>query len=74
VLGVAAFQAGTGAGIMTLFVLAPIGALVYAIYTRVILELIIAVFRIAEHTRDGVAELRAARAGAQEPAGESVPG
>jgi hypothetical protein len=51
---VAAFSNSVGLGILTLVVFAPIGALLYVIYTRVILEFIIVVFRIAEYTREMV--------------------
>jgi hypothetical protein len=45
---IAAFAADPVLGLLTLVVLAPIGFLLYVIYTRVILELIIVIFRILE--------------------------
>ena len=69
---IAAFRVNGGLGVATLFILAPVGALFYVIYTRVILEFIITVFRIAEYNRDTVLELRAARAGAPPTAPETV--
>lgn len=70
---IAAFRVNAGFGVVTLVVLAPLAALFYAIYTRVILEFIITVFRIAEYNRDTVLELRAARAGTPPPAPDIVP-
>jgi hypothetical protein len=61
---VAAFRESPGLGIATLIIIAPLLTLLYAIYTRVILEFIITVFRIAEYNRDAVIELRALRGGA----------
>jgi uncharacterized membrane protein len=48
----AAFQENAGLGVLFLFVVAPVLALIYTIYARVLLELIIQVFRIAELLRD----------------------
>jgi Domain of unknown function (DUF4282) len=59
----AAFQINGGLGVVTLFVLAPLTALLYVIYTRVFLELVVAIIRIAEYNRDALGELRAARGG-----------
>ena len=44
----AAFTDSVAAGLVTLLVFAPLAALVYLIYTRVILEVIICLFRIME--------------------------
>jgi len=52
---IAAFTSSAGAGILTLVILAPLGALLYTVYTRVILEFIIVVFRIAEYNGELVA-------------------
>jgi len=52
---IGAFTNSAGAGIITLLILAPLGALVYTVYTRVILEFIIVVFRIAEYNGELVA-------------------
>jgi hypothetical protein len=46
-------------GIVTLVILAPLGALFYVVYTRVVLEFIIVVFRIAEYTHELVELTRA---------------
>ena len=55
---IGAFTNSAGAGILTLVILAPLGALVYTVYTRVILEFIIVVFRIAEYNGELVALAR----------------
>jgi hypothetical protein len=65
---IAAFRVSGAVGAVTLFILAPVAALFYTIYTRVALEFVITVFRIAEYNRDAVLELRAARGGVQSPA------
>jgi hypothetical protein len=49
---VAAFQESAALGLLVLIIGAPIGALIYIIYARVILEFIIQVFRIGELLRD----------------------
>jgi hypothetical protein len=64
---IAAFRTSAWFGALTLFILAPLAALFYTVYTRVILEFIITVFRIAEYNRDTVLELRAARSGTPPP-------
>lgn len=51
---VIAFAADTGFGVLTLLVLAPLGALIYLIFARVYLELIIVIFKIRE-SLDGMA-------------------
>ena len=56
---IAAFANSAGAGIVTLLIIAPLLSLLYVIYTRVILELIIVVFRIAENTHEMVELTRA---------------
>lgn len=43
-----AFAEDTGLGVLTLFVLAPLGGLLYLILARVWLELIIVIFKIRE--------------------------
>jgi hypothetical protein len=45
---IAAFREDTALGIVTLLVVAPVGALIYLVYARLVLELIIQVFRITE--------------------------
>jgi Domain of unknown function (DUF4282)/zinc-ribbon domain len=52
VVVVAAFHESAGVGTFTLVIGAPISALIYTIYTRMILEFIIQVFRIGETLRD----------------------
>jgi len=49
------------AGLVVLIIVAPLVALLWLIYTRVILELFIALFRIAENTSELVAQGRADR-------------
>ncbi len=49
---VGAFSRSAGAGMFALVVLAPLFGLLLVVYTRVILELILVLFRIAEHTRE----------------------
>jgi hypothetical protein len=46
---IGAFSRSAGLGVLTLIIFAPLGALLYTVYTRVILEFIIVVFRIAEY-------------------------
>jgi hypothetical protein len=55
---VAAFDDSVGAGIFVLVIAAPLLSLLYVIYARVLLELVIAIFRIMEHTGEQVALLR----------------
>ena len=47
---VAAFASSVGFGIVTLLVLAPLGALLYLIVARIYLELVIVFFKIKEST------------------------
>jgi Domain of unknown function (DUF4282) len=55
---IGAFASSAALGVVTLIILAPLGALLYAVYTRVILEFIIVVFRIAEYNGELVALTR----------------
>jgi uncharacterized membrane protein len=55
-----AFSNSVAAGLFTLVILAPLAALLYLIYVRVILEVIICVFRITETNTELVALQRAA--------------
>jgi hypothetical protein len=55
-----AFSNSVAAGLFTLVILAPLAALVYLIYVRVILEVIICVFRIMETNVELVSLQRAA--------------
>jgi uncharacterized protein DUF4282 len=56
---IGAFASSVALGIVTLVILAPLGALFYVVYTRVVLEFIIVVFRIAEYTHELVELTRA---------------
>jgi Domain of unknown function (DUF4282) len=56
---IGAFASSVALGVVTLVILAPLGALFYVIYTRVVLEFIIVVFRIAEYTHELVELTRA---------------
>jgi hypothetical protein len=56
----AAFTESAAGGIITLLVFAPLAALLYLVYVRVILEVIICVFRITETNVELVALQRAA--------------
>jgi ribosomal protein L40E len=68
-----AFQASAALGLFVLVVGAPIAALIYIIYARVILELIIQVFRISELLRDQNSLQRAAFSAAGWLPGEAAP-
>jgi hypothetical protein len=52
----AAFNRSAGAGVVVLFIVAPIASLFYLVYARVLLELFIALFRIMENTSELVAQ------------------
>lgn len=69
VLVVAGFADSVGVGLFVLVVVAPFISLIYLIYTRVLLEVIIALFRIMETNAELVALQRAASTG---PAGPST--
>ena len=64
---VAAFTQSAAGGIITLLVFAPLAALLYLIYVRVILEVIICVFRIMETNVELVSLQRAATGPATPP-------
>jgi hypothetical protein len=53
-----AFAQSAGAGVLTLLILAPLGALFYAVYARVILELFIAIHRLVEYNGELVSLTR----------------
>jgi hypothetical protein len=55
---IAAFHQSSTVGLLVLVVVAPIMSLFYLIYTRVLLELVIALFRIMENTGELVAQGR----------------
>jgi uncharacterized protein DUF4282 len=56
---IGAFASSPAAGVVTLLIIAPLLALFYVVYTRVVLEFIIVVFRIAEYTHELVELTRA---------------
>lgn len=62
-----AFSNSVAAGLFTLIILAPLAALLYLIYVRVILEVIICVFRIMETNVELVSLQRAATGPATPP-------
>jgi len=78
---VAAFADSVGTGVFVLVIVAPLVSLLYVIYARVLLEIVIAIFRIAENTGGTVSLLRAQASGAPvappppppEPPAGSVP-
>jgi len=45
------FSNGVGTGLLFLFIVGPIGVLLYLILIRVYLEIIMVIFRIEENTR-----------------------
>lgn len=69
-----AFSNSVGAGLFTLLVLAPLAALVYLIYVRVILEVIICIFRIMETNVELVSLQRAATGPGTPPPSAPPPG
>ena len=74
---VASFADSVGAGLFVLIIAAPLVSLLYVIYVRVLLEIVIAIFRIAENTGDSVALLRAQASGspvAAQPVPPQPPG
>jgi hypothetical protein len=62
-----AFTDSVALGLFALLTAAPLFFLVYVIYTRVVLELFIAIFRIAETNTELVALARQANAGPPVP-------
>ena len=69
-----AFANSVAAGVFTLVILAPLAALIYLIYVRVILEVIICVFRIMETNVELVGLQRAAAGPATPPPTSPPPG
>jgi Domain of unknown function (DUF4282) len=53
-----AFRVSSSAGILVLFVIGPIMFILYLVTWRVLLELVIAIFRIMENTKELVAQGR----------------
>jgi Domain of unknown function (DUF4282) len=80
-----AFTTSAAAGVLTLFILAPLVSLVYVVYARVFLELFIAIHRLVEYNGELVALTRrqmglpptapgpAAASAAPPPAGPAAP-
>jgi hypothetical protein len=64
----AAFTNSAAAGLFTLVVLAPFVSLLYLVYVRVLLEIVIAIFRIMETNVELVALQRAQPVAAAAPA------
>ena len=62
-----AFAADPVLGLLTLVILAPLGFLLYVIYTRVFLELIMVIFRIMETNTELVQLQRGAAGGGPPP-------
>jgi hypothetical protein len=68
-----AFASSAAAGLFMLIIGAPLGALFYLVYTRVVLEVIIVLFRIMESNVELVQLQRAAVAPASTPPPTSPP-
>src|SRR4051812_45195708 len=64
---VAAFSNSIAGGIVVLVIIAPLAALLYLIYVRVLLELVIVIFRIMETNVELVSLQRAQAAGGGAP-------
>jgi hypothetical protein len=64
---VVAFADSVGAGLFALLIVAPFVSLIYLIYARVVLEVIIALFRIMETNVELVQLARASSAGPSTP-------
>ncbi len=58
VLIISGFNVSVGIGVLTLFVVAPFAFVLMIIYARVSLEIVIVLFRIAEHTAEIAAQGR----------------
>jgi hypothetical protein len=70
---VAAFSNSVAGGIVVLVVVAPLAALLYLIYVRVLLELVIVIFRIMETNTELVALQRGATGATTPPPPPSSP-
>ena len=70
---VASFSSSAAAGLFMLFIGAPLAFLLYVIYTRVLLELFIAIFRIMETNAELVALQRQAFAPVAAPGPPTTP-
>ena len=64
---VAAFNNNAAAGLLVLIIVAPLMALIYLIYVRVLLEIVIAIFRIMETNTELVALQRGQAGGGPGP-------
>jgi hypothetical protein len=72
---VAAFANSVAGGLFTLIIVAPLVGLLYVIYTRVILEVLMAIFRIMELNAEQVALMRQAQGiSAPQPPPTAPPG
>jgi hypothetical protein len=60
---IAAFTESVAGGLFVLLIVAPLLSLLYVIYARVLLELVMAIFRIMEHTGEQVSLMRAQAGG-----------
>jgi hypothetical protein len=69
---IGAFARNSAFGALTLLVIAPALSLLYAVYARVILELIVALFRLVEYNGELVALKRQQMTG--DTGGPSAPG
>jgi hypothetical protein len=69
----AAFNNSAAAGLFTLVVIAPFVSLLYLVYVRVLLEIVIAIFRIMETNVELVALQRAQPVAAAAPASAPAP-
>lgn len=69
----AGFNHSTADGILVLVIGAPIFALISLVYTRVLLEVVIALFRIMENTGELVAQAGAAGSTAASASGPQTP-
>jgi hypothetical protein len=69
----AAFRSSAAVGVLVLVIVAPLFSLLYLIYVRVLLEIVIAVFRIMETNRELVGLQRAQAGGGGAPASAVPP-
>lgn len=70
---VLAFRVNAGIGVLTLLVLAPLASLLAVIYTRVLLEAVIALFRIMENTQVMAEQAQSASGGAPQSSSARPP-
>ncbi len=70
---IAAFSQSAAGGLFVLLIAAPLVGLLYVIYARVLLEIVIAIFRIMENTGEQVALLRAQAPAPAAPQGSTPP-